>query len=152
MACGKVGKKAMARRIGAVDPMLGARVALLALCGLVAPSCSKRECKEPGTLLERYYGFEERYTGSDVYRCFGPEGDCAELCEYWAIELSINGRTPTIGSVEVCERVSPPDGWADAGYQGWGDAGYFEILSSDGGVDPNRILHVVVRVAPFCGT
>jgi len=89
-----------------------------------------------------------------VYDCFGPAGDCRRLCEGYAIELSINPQTPMMGLVEVCERVPPPDGWADAGYQGWEDAGYCraDTIFDGGVVDPNLILHVVVRVVPFCGT
>jgi len=103
--------------------------------------------------VERYYGFDDSILSpSHNTSCFGPGSDCTALCEYYAIELSINGQTPLMGSVEVCERVPAPEGWADAGYQGWADAGYLAVTVSDGGVDPNRILHVVVRLVPFCGT
>jgi len=57
-----------------------------------------------------------------------------------------------MGSVEVCELVPAPEGWADAGYQGWEDAGYLAIWETDAGLDTNHIVHVIVRVRPFCGT
>ena len=117
---------------------------------LLIPSCSGDApalCKDLGT-MERYFGFGDSYSPY-VEQCFGPYSDCFFLCQSLAASESRNQKTVT---PEVCERVPSPDGWADAGYQGWEDAGYVARVSGDGGVDPDRILHVIFRVRTFCGT
>jgi len=124
---------------------------------LLIPSCSgggePANCKDPGTLVEKYYGFGDRWDQSrpDIVECFGPPFDCMPLCMSLAGSEHADQKIPNLTTPVVCERVSAPDGWADAGYQGWEDAGYVSKAEGDGGVDPNRILHVVFRVRPFCG-
>ena len=133
-----------------------ATVGLLMLCICVASSCDSPACGGQGTLVERYVGFDDASFGVEISRCFGPSSDCARLCEGLATDLAIdqqnNGQRAMQGSVLLCERVPSPDGWADGGYSGWEDAGYVVRVSYDGSVDPNRILHLIARVTPFCGT
>jgi hypothetical protein len=143
----------MARTTIVLEAMWMTRIPLLGLCALAVLSCTttKPSCPGGGTLVERYYAFEATDKDTPLYYC-PPEGDCNRLCERLAIDLSINGQTPMTGSVVVCEWVRPPDGWSDAGFQGWDDAGYSVLVSGDGGVDPNRVLHLIARISPFCGT
>jgi hypothetical protein len=135
---------------GMPRPLIG-RLVLLALCGFLSTSCSRAECAGPeqDILLDRYYAY-----GADVadFNCFGPPADCSTLCRTLAISASQVVKTPTIASVAVCERVSAPEGWSDAGFEGWEDAGYVAVPARDGGVDSTLVLHLVVRVRPFCGT
>jgi hypothetical protein len=133
-----------------IGQFLKAGVLLLAL-GSVA-SCSRETpegCKDPGTLKEKYFGFDDSGLNQYVELCFGPSANCQYLCSSLAESES---RSSTMAFADVCERVPSPDGWADAGYQGWEDAGYVRRVVGDAGVDPNRILHVVFRIRPFCGT
>jgi hypothetical protein len=134
-----------------------AAAGLLALCICASSSCDSHTCGGQRTLVERYVGYENAGFSTDVSRCFGPTSDCAALCEGLAIDLAIdlqnNGQRAMTGTVVLCERVPSPDGWADGGYRGWEDTGYVEHISNDGGtVDPERILHLIAGVVPFCGT
>ncbi len=128
----------------------------LGMLAVLAPSflsssCSNGlppNCTDPGTLKEKYFGFDKGSTVQGAERCFGPSANCSDLCEFLSASEGTGG---TMAWAEVCERVPSPDGWADAGYQGWEDAGYVTRISGDASVDPERILHVVFRITPFCG-
>jgi hypothetical protein len=118
---------------------------------LVIASCVKGggSCPPgPQTEQEMYFGFDD----SDVFpgsaECFGPSADCRNICS----QLQPNIPADQVAGAEVCEKVPPPDGWADAGYTGWEDAGYRTYTSSTKAVDPSRILHVIFKIVPFCGT
>jgi hypothetical protein len=128
--------------------------AILSLWAFIVPSCSRSNdipafCKDPGTSREMYFAFDDSNMMPGTEQCFGPSADCMDLCIRLAQSECTGGTT---ASVDVCERVPSPDGWADAGYQGLEDAGYVSMASGDMSVDPNRILHVVFRMRPFCGT
>jgi hypothetical protein len=127
--------------------------AILSLWALLVPSCSRSNdyCKDvdAGSLREMYFGFDDSNIFSGTAECFGPSADCAYLCLQVAELECTGGMVPW---VEVCELVPSPDGWADAGYQGLEDAGYVSMASGGMSVDPSRILRVVFRMKPSCGT
>jgi hypothetical protein len=117
---------------------------------LIAVSCLRDDdCPDgPQTEQEMYFGFDDRNDFPGSAECFGPSADCGEICSRLQPPNAAGG----VAWAEVCERVPAPDGWADAGFRGWEDAGYRTYASSSQDVDPARILHVVFKIVPFCGT
>jgi len=123
--------------------------ALLTLA-LVALSCVKdnHPCPDgPRTEQEMYFGFDDSNVFPGSAECFGPSADCREICSQLQPPITAD----KVAWAEVCERVPAPDGWADAGYQGREDAGY-QTYGSSQDIDSTRILHVVFKIVPFCGT
>ena len=118
---------------------------------LVAASCLKDESSCPAgpqTEQEMYFGFDDSNVFPGSAECFGPSADCRIICS----SLQPNITADKVAWAEVCEKVPAPDGWADAGYTGWEDAGYRTYTTSSQPVDPGRVLHVIFKIVPFCGT